>query len=279
LNTLQGAQPQQQQFEQTGWERGPEGGASQQNPWGQPISPPPGPFSPLSQQNQGSLPANNIQGLGGGLQQTPFQPRRPSYRTAPQQSKVNPRLLLIIASLFVVLAAVLLIVVFALASASGGSPSSTASSNTNPNSGSRPTATVQSTPTASASTPAASTTPTDTSAYPGQQYIDGAQMAAGVDKKTLQAVNPTTTFKAGTPMYVVFALHPPGTGGAVCSYWYLGATQVTSYPFAVRATSKASYTYATYASAGSGYVELYWASSKSCSDKMLAQKVEFTVTA
>src|SRR5258707_6436226 len=168
LNTPQGVQPQQQQFEQAGWERGPEGGAGQQNPWGQPISPPPGPFSPLSQQNQGGLPANNMQGPGSGLQQTPFQPRRP-YRTAPQQSKGNPRLLLVIAGLFVVLAALRLSVVFTLASASRGCQPSTASNNTNPNSGNRPTATFQATPTPSASTPAASTTPTDTSAYPGQQ--------------------------------------------------------------------------------------------------------------
>src|SRR6185437_9834951 len=93
--------------------------------------------------------------------------------------------------------------------------------------------TASTTPTAASSTPDAGATPTGT-AYPGQQYIDGAQMAMGINKQTLQATNPTTTFKVGSAMYVVFNLHPPTQGGAVCSYWYLGGKQVTSYPFAVK---------------------------------------------
>lgn len=284
LNALQGAQPQQQQFEQPGWEGGVGGTGQPNSLWGQGITPAPGSYSTFPPQNQAGLNANGNGRPGDGLQQSPLSPRRP-YAPPTSLSNMKPRQLFMIAGLCVFLAAMLLGLVFVIGSHSNTPSSNTAS--TNPNNttgnGSAPQATATqagTTPTASDSTPSASASPTDTgTAYPGQQYIDGAQMASGVDQQTLQAINPTTTFKVGSPMYVVFNLHPPSQGGAVCSYWYLGGNQVTSYPFPVKASSHASYTYATYGSAGQGYVELYWASSKSCSDKVLAQHVDFTVTA
>jgi hypothetical protein len=104
-------------------------------------------------------------------------------------------------------------------------------------------------------------------------------MALGVDKQ-LQATNPTTTFKLGTTMYVVFKLHPPSQGGAFCAYWFQNGKQITQpYTYPVKAASRRSYATARYGQAGAGYVELYWASSQSCSDKVLAQHVDFTVTA
>ena len=280
LNTPQGAQqPQQQpqqQFEQPGW-----GGAGpQNNPWGQGNTPVPGSYSsPFLPQNQGGLSANRSGGQGDGP--APFAPRR-SFSPS-SISKMNPRLLLIVAGLFVFLAAMLLGLVYILSSShSGGTSPTTASTNAHSSTANSTQATATqagSTP-AATSTPDASASPTDTgTAYPGQQYIDGAQMAAGVDQQTLQATGPTTTFKVGSPMYVVFKLHPPSQGGAVCSYWYLGGKQVTAYPFPIKGGSHGSYTYATYGSAGQAYVELYWASDKSCSDKVLAQHVDFTVTA
>ena len=279
LNVLQGApQPQQQQFEQPNWE-GSMAGIGKQNPWEQANGPTPGSYSPFPQQNQGGPNANTTMGApGNGLQQAPFSPRRPY---PPQKNKLNPRLLFIVAGLFIFLAAMLLGLVYVLGSAnSGNSSKSTASTNPNNTTNNGTAASKGSTPTASTATPNASASPTDTgTTYPGQQYIDGAQMAMGVNKTTLQPQNPTTTFKIGSSMYVVFNLHPPAQGGAVCSYWYLGGNQVTTYPFAVKGSSQASYTFATYGSAGQGYVELYWASSKSCSDKVLAQHVNFTVTA
>ncbi|HXR66111.1 MAG TPA: hypothetical protein VN729_09310 [Ktedonobacteraceae bacterium] len=280
LNALQGAQ-QQQQPEQSGWEGGM-GGASpqpQQSLWGQGNTPVPGSYSPFPQPNQGGLNANRMGGFGDAPQQSPLSPRRPY---SPQQnSKITPKLMFIVAGLFVVLAALLLGLVFILGSANSGNTSpNTASTNTN-TAGSHATATTASaTPTDASTTPDANASPTASgTAYPGQKYIDGAQMAMGINKQTLQATNPTTTFKAGSEMYVVFNLHPPSQGGAVCSYWYLAGKQVTSYPFAVKAGSHASYTFATYGSAGQAYVELYWASTKSCSDQVLAQHIEFTVTA
>ena len=281
LNAVQGAQP-QQQFERPGWEGGMGGAGQQNNPWGQGNSPVPGSYSPFSPPNQGGFNANRIGGSGDGPQQSPLASGRPFSPSSI--SKMNPRLLFIVAGLFVFLAAMLLGLVYVLGSSHGGgsapTTASTSSNSTSTSGNTSATATqAGSTPTASSS-PGASASPTDTgTAYPGQQYIDGAQMAAGVDKQTLQATSPTTTFKVGSSMYVVFKLHPPSQGGAVCSYWYLGGNQVTAYPFPVKATSHGSYTYATYGSAGQGYVELYWASSQSCSDKVLAQHVNFTVTA
>lgn len=275
LNAFQGAQPQQQQLDQAGWEGGM-GGVGQQNPWGQGNSPMPNAYSPFPQPNQGGLDANRVS--GGGLQQSPLSPRRPY--TPPPKSKTNPRLLFIVAGLFVFLAAMLLGLVYILGSSNSGNSPQNNTANTGQNTPSSQATTTPAgvTPTTDTTTPDANASPTGT-VYPGQQYIDGAQMAAGVDKTTLQPQNPTTTFTVGSSMYVVFNLHPPSTGGAVCSYWYLGGTQVTSYPFAVKGTSRISYTYAKYGSAGQGYVELYWASDKTCSDKVLAQHVDFTVTA
>lgn len=276
LNALQGA-PQQQQFEQPTWE-GSMGGAGQQNPWGQGNASAPSPYSPFPPQNQGDLNANRAGGFGDGLPQSPLAPRRPYAQQS--KSKANPRLLFIVAGLFVFLAAMLLGLVYVLGSANSGNNSQNNTANTGQNTPSSQVTTTPAgvTPTTDTTTPDANASPTGT-AYPGQQYIDGAQMAAGVDQKTLQPQNPTTTFTAGASMYVLFNLHPPSQGGAVCSYWYLGGTQVTSYAFVVKGTSRVSYTYAKYGSAGQGYVELYWASSKSCSDKVLAQHVDFTVTA
>lgn len=251
------------------------GGMSQQNPWGQGGSSAPNPFSPFPQQSQGGLNASRAGSFGDGLQQTPLAPKRPFYAAI---NKSSPRLLFAVAGLFVVLAAILLGLVYALGSSHSGNNSSNTAS-TAPNTPTSATATpVAATPTAASSTPDATPTP-DGTAYPAQQYIDNAQMAESVDKATLEPKNPTTTFKVGSSMYVVFHLHPPSQGGAVCSYWYLGGKQVTSYPFSVKGTQQASYTFATYGSPGDAYVDLYWASSKSCSDKVLAQHVTFTVTA
>lgn len=264
VNVEQGVM--QQQAGQTGWGMG---AASQQNPWGQGASP--NPYNPFVQQ----APPN--QGMAGsGLPNTPMSPRRP-YQSP--QKPGNPKLWYSVAGLCVLLAGLLLVFVYVLGSGSSNPSPNTANTNTQ-------------TPAAQTNTPQASTSPTASNAnasptaeasatgtpYPAQQYIDGAQMAQGVDKTSMQPQQPTTSFKAGTNMYVVFQLHPPSQGGAVCSYWYLNGKQITTYPFKVRATSHASYTYAIYNNAGPAYVDLYWASDTNCSDKALAQHVEFTVT-
>ncbi len=271
LNAMQGA-PQQQQS----WE-GNMGGAGQQSPWGQGSSSMPGSFSPFPPQNPGSLSPNRVSGSGGDLPPSPLAPRRPPYTTPPRKN--NSRLLFVVAGLCVFLAAMLLGLIYVLGSANSNNntPNTANSSSNTPTSGTTATAAATATTDAS-STPEAGASPAGT-AYPGQQYIDNAQLAGNVNKKTLEPENPATSFKVGAAIYVIFKLHPPSSGGVVCSYWYLSGKQITQYVFAVKGSQHASYTYAIYGSAGSAYVELYWASSKSCSDKVLAQHVDFTVTA
>jgi hypothetical protein len=71
---------------------------------------------------------------------------------------------------------------------------------------------------------------------------------------------------------------PHGKNGAVCLYWHLNNKNVTQFPFAVTPNATAGYSYAIYGSTGTAYVEIYWASTIACSDKLLAQHVNFKVT-
>jgi hypothetical protein len=185
-----------------------------------------------------------------------------------------------VAGLFVIAAGLILGVVAFLAFSGNGSTDPNTASAVTPTPLTTSTPQVATSPTADAS-PSASATPSATgSPYPGQQYINSAQMVASLPAGA-QPAQPTTTFKVGSNMYVTFTLHPPGAGGAVCSYWYLSGnpSPVVTFQQAVKAGSRNSYTYAIYGSAGQAYVELYWASDKTCADKVLAQHVDFTVTA
>ncbi|GAC1378436.1 MAG: hypothetical protein NVS4B7_02020 [Ktedonobacteraceae bacterium] len=113
---------------------------------------------------------------------------------------------------------------------------------------------------------------------PGQQYIVNPQMTSSVNTSTAQPLQATSTFKVNQTIYVTFNIHPNGNNGAVCLIWYLNNRSVTQFPFAVTASASAGYSYATYRSTGVGYVEIFWASSIACTDKVLAQQVNFTVT-
>jgi hypothetical protein len=136
------------------------------------------------------------------------------------------------------------------------------------------TATSPATPTLS---PTAIPSPT-AGAFPGQQYIDNPQMASAVNFNTAQPLILTTSFKVNQKIFVTFNIHPGGKNGAVCLYWYLNNKSVTQFPFAVTANAKAGYSYAIYGGTGPAYVEIFWASTTSCSDKILAQHVTFTLT-
>lgn len=133
-------------------------------------------------------------------------------------------------------------------------------------------------PTTVVQKPTVQPTPT-TNAFPGQQYINNPQMASAVNINTAQPIQTTTIFHANQKIYVTFNLQPNGKNGAVCLYWYLNNHSITQYPFAVPSTARAAYSYAIYGSKGAAYVEIYWASTTSCSDRLLAQHVTFTVTA
>ena len=129
-------------------------------------------------------------------------------------------------------------------------------------------------------TPVVTTTPavSPTVTYPGQKYIDSAQTASTVNTYSAQATQPATTFKTNQLVYVTFAVHTGGVSGAACLTWYLNHTVVASYGLGVRPTTNA-YSYARLTSPGAAYVEIYWASTRACTDKVLAQHVDFTVSA
>lgn len=281
LNAFQGAA--QRQFEQTGWEN--MGGMPPQNPWGQAASP--GAYNPFLQQGQPDQAGLNAPGMNGfnntgfnsNMGASPLLPRRPG---PPPRNRPNPRTLFMVAGLCVFVSALILGLI-ALLVFSGNPSSGTA--NTNGNSAQTPTTgnTSQTAPTRTANasaSPTAGTSPTATgTVYPGQQYISDAQMVAN-DPTTSAQPQPTTTFTVGSKMYVIFNLHPPAQGGAVCTYWYLNGNTnpVTTFQQAVKSTSRSSYTYAIYGSTGQAYVELYWANDKTCANQILAQRIDFTVT-
>ena len=132
-----------------------------------------------------------------------------------------------------------------------------------------PTATVQGTqqPTATATT----------GAFPGQQYISNPEMAIAVNMHTAQVILAATTFKVGQKVYVTFNIHPNGQSGAICLIWYTNTRAFSHYEFAVSSQSTVAYSYTYYATVGPAAVEIYWASSVSCNDELLAQRINFTV--
>lgn len=203
--------------------------------------------------------------MGGG-------PGRPPAR--------SPRLALTVAGLCVFAGAIILILVFILTSALPPTSS-------NDQAQQKPTATSAPQQTATDATPTAdpteeetatpTATPTDTATYPASQYIDKAQMANSLDEKTAKVTQPGDKFKVGDKMYVAFALHP-GKSGTVCLSWYINSAKFSDYEFDTDGTALPAYSYSITHATGPGYVEIYWANSKSCSDKQLAQKVKFTVS-
>jgi hypothetical protein len=124
------------------------------------------------------------------------------------------------------------------------------------------------------------TTPavTPTLSLPGQHFVDTVRMASAVNTTTAQPTQVTNKFKIRQPIFVTFMLHPQYTGGAVCLLWYLNQKPFSHYAFAVDTTTQSAYSYAYAGSPGSGSVEIYWASTTACTDKALAQVVNFTVS-
>jgi hypothetical protein len=203
-----------------------------------------------------SSPVGPQQGWHAGRQEQAGQ----QYR--PPGNRRNNRLGFTIAGLCILAGALLLVFVYFLG-VQGNQNNGTANG----------TQTVAS-PTTAAS-PASTSMPSPTAtAYPGQQYIDHAQMSSSPPPST----QVTSTFKTNQKIYVTFDLHPNGQSGAVCLVWFLNGQQATNYTFPVSGSSRSSYAYAIYGQAGTAFVDLYWASDSKCNNKMLAQQVSFTVT-
>lgn len=262
--------PVQQQYQQANWENAGvvEAGAGTPLPnyqWAQNVQASPA-NTPLPQTSQQASQSGQIW-LQGPASQPGFSPGPPRQVTPPRNSH-NTKLGFVVAGLCVLAGGLILIFVYFLAIGLPGSNSNnTVTTNSTPN---------VSTPT-TAPTATATLSPTAT-VYPGQQYIDNAQMASAVDTNSLKPTQLTTTFKTHQNIYVTFHLHPPGHSGAFCVLWYLNGKQVANFSLPVSANSKLSYADAIYGGAGAAYVEIYWASTTQCTDQVLAQHVDFTVT-
>ena len=206
----------------------------------------------------------------GGMYSSPSTPA-PSIR--PQARRAS-NLGFIVAGLCVSAGGLILIFVYIMALALP-SPASTSTSSIAPTVTHNTPITL---PTSTAApSPTAALSPT-AEAFHGQQYIDNPQMASSVNTITAHPIQATTTFKVKQKIYVTFNIHPDGNNGAVCLYWHLNNKNVTQFPFAVTSNATAGYSYAIYGGTGTAYVEIYWASTTACSDKILAQHVNFKVT-
>ncbi len=183
---------------------------------------------------------------------------------APTQSKNN--LGFIVAGLCVIMGGLILVFVYIMALGSPGNSNSSNTLKTNTTTTSSP---------ISASSPASSPTATP---FPGQKYIDHAQLASSIDPTSRQAIQLTMTFKANQNIYITFQVHPNGQSGAACLLWYVNNKVFFPFALPVYPNERATYSYASYGGTGSGYVEIYWASTTKCTDKILAQHVDFTVT-
>lgn len=183
-------------------------------------------------------------------------------RLQRQYTAGNPKLGFTIAGLCIVGGALLLVFVYFMAIGVHGNQNNDSANGTQTNT----TATTAPSPTSIPS-------PTAT-LFPGQQYIDHAQMSGSQPPP----VHATNTFKINQKMYVAFNVHPRGQNAVVCLVWYLNGQKVTSYNFKVGGNNHSSYAYAIFGEAGTGSVELYWAKDTSCNNGQLAQQVSFTVT-
>ena len=230
--------------------------------------------------------AQNVQGLSassppqqpqseqkwsGQIYQPGYSPGTPPQFTPPAGTH-NSKLGFILAGLCILAGSLILLFGYFAATGLPGGNSNNSATTTSTSTSNVSTSTPTAAPTATA---APSQTATN---YPGQQYIDNAQMSAAVDPNTLQPSQTTTTFKTGQKIYVSFQVHPNGHAGSVCLIWYLNSKQVTNFNLPISATSKYSYAYSIYGGEGPAYVELYWASSAQCTGQVLAQHVDFTVT-
>ncbi|GCE11458.1 hypothetical protein KTT_13170 [Tengunoibacter tsumagoiensis] len=150
------------------------------------------------------------------------------------------------------------------------------------NSGTTPVAQTQPTTAPATPTPAktAIATPTASTNLPGKDYIVTAQMASAVDEKTGKISQPETTFKVNEQVFVAWQADPHGKAGAVCLQWTFNGQhdKDTDVQVAMKASYPYSYSYFYPGIAGPASVELYWASTTDCTDQVLAQKLDFTVS-
>jgi hypothetical protein len=125
--------------------------------------------------------------------------------------------------------------------------------------------------------PAPKPSATASTDFPGQQYIDNARMASAVNTTMAFPTQETSNFKVNQRIYVTFSVHTK-TSGTICLLWYLNNQRFTDWNYPLQAISIPIYSYAIAGNPGNGYVEIYWATQPSCANKILAQRVNFTVS-
>jgi len=266
--------------------------ASQQTPYPQPgqmwlpTSTPPSTPAPVpsvsgSHFSTGGIheearPLPEAQDMAWKSRPLPTMPQIPMHqsRITHNEHITGSNLGFIIAGLCVVTGGLLLILVYFMAA---GLSSSTVHPQSNSVGNSVTTATRHHTPTAVPTRTEKPSPTTASGAFPAQEYISNPQMASAVNTDTAQVIQAATTFKVGQKVYVTFSIHPNGRSGAICLQWYANAQAFSHFEFAISPGSTIAYSYTYYADAGPAYVEIYWASSVSCSDELLAQRINFTV--
>jgi hypothetical protein len=135
-----------------------------------------------------------------------------------------------------------------------------------------------------ASSPSPISSPTEVisstpAALPGEQFINHVQIASAIDFSTAKAIAPASRFSVNQKIYVTFDLHSKSQAGAACLLWYLNGKKIAHLEFAVPpGINRSAYTYVVYQATGAGSVHIYWASSIACTNKLLAQEVNFSVT-
>ncbi len=128
-------------------------------------------------------------------------------------------------------------------------------------------------PTISNATPLADT--------PGSKYIDNIQIGTTINMSSVVITQVTKNFKAGQRIYITMNVNSTGYQGAVCLDWYVQDVYVTHFAFPTTADPSlphsTAWSYAALTSKGTGHVDVSWATSTICADKVLAQRVDFSV--
>ncbi|GAC1361171.1 MAG: hypothetical protein NVS2B12_06580 [Ktedonobacteraceae bacterium] len=124
---------------------------------------------------------------------------------------------------------------------------------------------------------------TPTSNTPGSKYVDNIQIGSIMNMNRLEITQATRDFKVGQRIYITMNVNRAGYQGAVCLDWYVQNTFFTHYAFPTFADPSlphsTAWSYTASGRVGAGYVNVSWASSTACTDKVLAQRVDFTIDA
>jgi hypothetical protein len=116
---------------------------------------------------------------------------------------------------------------------------------------------------------------TPTPVLPGQNLLNSSVLSNDFN-------NPqsSTDFKVNQKIYAILSLRVSSNTHTVCLNWYLNNQLVNAYSSEVNPASNYKYYYwATMQTPGNGYVSISLSSTMSCTNAVLAQKLNFTVSA